>query len=282
MFSLETVIGFSNPLGQNSTVLRGRLSFLGEREFHADIAEEHLKPRLLTPADMQRYALRVAGRGERAEYWPEVQGFFVGWPDGSWEHAGACALAAGLSAAAAHAFAGAPAVALSLLGDLAPGHSASLLLQRLLVPEMRANLLAEHLCGNLAGPEAGGGDGPRAVLANPAFWGLPATDPREIYAGPSFYVHPAGLTHGRRALAVPFLTVGQEVILEAEPGNPHDPQAVHLWTAAGGDLGYLPRAVAATVAFHLRRGAAYRGRIALVRPNDAVAYRRLSLWIERG
>lgn len=46
-------------------------------------------------------------------------------------------------------------------------------------------------------------------------------------------------------------------------------------------LGCLPRAAAATVTFQLRRNASYKGKVALVRPEDEIYYHRVAVLVER-
>lgn len=187
-----------------------------------------------------------------------------------------------LAQGAAYAFAGAMGTAANIFDHSPLEFGPSVLLQKILSPEIRLNILAEFLYGNTKHTVLKEPVEPKSILGikfNTSLWGLPRQDPREVYSGPAFYVHPAGIKYDRRWCSLPYLSIGQEVVLEAEPHNPHDPSAVRLWTNAGIDLGYLPRAVAATVAFHLRRGKQYKGKVALVRLNDQLFYRQLAIKI---
>ena len=231
---------------------------------------------------MQRYALRIRGKSCEAEYFPEVEGFFVGWVEGGLTQPDQHNLVKSLAQGAAYAFAGAMGTAANILDHSPLEFDPSLLLQKILPPEIRLNFLAEYLYGNTKHIMLKEPVEPKNILDikfNTSLWGLPRQDPREIYAGPAFYAHPAGIKYDRRWYSLPYLSISQGVVLEAEPHNPHDPNAVRLWTNAGIDLGYLPRAIAATVAFHLRRGKQYKGKVALVRANDELFYRQLAVKI---
>lgn len=61
----------------------------------------------------------------------------------------------------------------------------------------------------------------------------------------------------------------------------HDPNAVRLWTDDDMDIGYLPRAIASSMAFHLRRGRRYVGKVAAVLGEDHQVDHRAVLLVEK-
>lgn len=235
--------------------------------FEREVNESKIKTNFTT-LDM----LPVIGASCRRNI-PEVQGLVV--IDGGYEVPrilleGLTDLLAGVC----YARAGMLVKALALWKSAEVSLSAGAILQAILDDNLRKNLLAEALFGNgVAFEEVD-------VLNTRHFWGLDGEDPRQIYGKGKFYIHPAGLGHQKRVNGLEYLRVGQKVFLEAEPSNIHDPQAVHLWTEVGGDLAYLPAAIAATVSFHMRRGAKYSGWISCAR-ESAVPYRRLAVQVYR-
>jgi hypothetical protein len=63
-----------------------------------------------------------------------------------------------------------------------------------------------------------------------------------------------GLGYGTRLEALGRLAVGDNVLLEREPENPHDPNAIRVRSVEGVDLGYLAREVARGIAGRLDDG----------------------------
>ena len=65
----------------------------------------------------------------------------------------------------------------------------------------------------------------------------------------------AGVSHRRDELQLASFEPGCELKLVPEPDNPHDPDAVGVWDAAGEhQAGYLPRERARLIGRRLRRG----------------------------
>jgi len=80
----------------------------------------------------------------------------------------------------------------------------------------------------------------------------------------------AGFQYAEAASLWPRLSVGDELTLAREPGNPHDANAVRVeWR--GHKLGYVPRRENAAVARGLERGARLRARLSKLEshPNPA-------------
>ena len=70
----------------------------------------------------------------------------------------------------------------------------------------------------------------------------------------------AGYRYGEGAALWPLLQPGDALELMAEPGNPHDPNAVRVeWR--GRKLGYVPRRQNAALAWGLERGTPLRARV---------------------
>lgn len=138
--------------------------------------------------------------------------------------------------------------------------SESLFLERMLPSILRTNIAAEYFYGNSI-KEADEG-------FNIGFFKIPELDPKLIYSEPgiSFYIHPTGLCHERRYNSIDFLKSGEKVVFEREQNNIHDPNAVHIYTEKGIDLGYIPRCIASIINFNMRRGAHYEALISLVLP----------------
>ena len=97
---------------------------------------------------------------------------------------------------------------------------------------------------------------------------LSEKNPKEIYIpnNGEFFIHPAGLYYENRVFNLDYLKIGSGVIAEWENNNTNDPNAVRLWTEKGIDLGYVPRCIASTLAFHIKRGAKYSGVVAAILP----------------
>lgn len=81
--------------------------------------------------------------------------------------------------------------------------------------------------------------------------------------------------NAQRVVAPVALAPGLSVRLEREPEHPRDPRAVRVVTDDGSLVGYVPRALGATLAQHLDRGVAHRAAIARVEsaaPNEHAVY----------
>ena len=61
--------------------------------------------------------------------------------------------------------------------------------------------------------------------------------------------------HHADALAAEDVGPGRALELRRDPGNPHDPSAIAVHGAAGGQVGWVPREIAAELAPELDRGA---------------------------
>jgi hypothetical protein len=86
-------------------------------------------------------------------------------------------------------------------------------------------------------------------------------------AGSSFFTKIAGVTHRNkdrksRQRLIARCRVGEELVLEREPDNPVDPNAIKVLRVTGEQLGYIPAQVAASgLAKELDRGERPRCRI---------------------
>jgi hypothetical protein len=70
----------------------------------------------------------------------------------------------------------------------------------------------------------------------------------------------AGFQHHAGRVLFPFMQVGDTLVLQREPANPHDPQAVRVeWR--GVQIGYAPRADNVDLARLMDRGTRVEGRI---------------------
>lgn len=78
VLAYHCVIGLSNILEEKSAIFRYHLDFISNHSFTVTTVEQQEKSRILKPADMQRYALRTKGKSGEAEYFSDVEGFFVG------------------------------------------------------------------------------------------------------------------------------------------------------------------------------------------------------------
>ncbi|MCR4429903.1 MAG: HIRAN domain-containing protein [Tepidanaerobacteraceae bacterium] len=138
--------------------------------------------------------------------------------------------------------------------------SESMFLEKMLPSILRTNIAAEYFYGNSIKVTDDG--------FNFGFFKIPEIDPKLIYTEPgiSFYIHPTGLCHERRYNSIDFLKHGEKVVFEREQNNIHDPNAVHIYTEKGIDLGYIPRCIASIMNFNMRRGARYETLISLVLP----------------
>ncbi|HHW03097.1 MAG TPA: hypothetical protein GXX35_09845 [Thermoanaerobacterales bacterium] len=160
---------------------------------------------------------------------------------------------------------------LAILQLLKSGMSESLFLEKLLPSILRTNIAAEYFYGNSIKETEEDLD--------IGFFRIPAVDPKLIYSEPeiSFYIHPTGLCHDRRYNSIDFLTLGNKVIFEREENNIHDPNAVHIYTEKGIDLGYIPRCIASIVNFNMRRGSRYEAMISLVLPDSFYHDQRIAI-----
>ncbi|MDI3482113.1 MAG: hypothetical protein PWQ97_1768 [Tepidanaerobacteraceae bacterium] len=149
---------------------------------------------------------------------------------------------------------------LAILRSMDAGLPESLFLERVLPSVLRTNMAAEYFYGNSVK------DGDEGFSFG--FFKIPEIDPKLIYseAGLPFYIHPTGLCHERRYNSIDFLRCGEKVVFEREENNIYDPNAVHIYTEKGIDLGYVPRCIASILNFNIRRGASYEALIALVLP----------------
>lgn len=71
-------------------------------------------------------------------------------------------------------------------------------------------------------------------------------------------------TGGERQDEIVRLREGQQIILIREPDNPHDPDAVALFTENGKDVGYLPREIAAEIASRLDKGSPVTAQVIVI------------------
>jgi single-stranded-DNA-specific exonuclease len=78
----------------------------------------------------------------------------------------------------------------------------------------------------------------------------------------AFYTKAAGVTFGDRPQVVAALRPGDRLRLRREPSNPHDPHAVRIVTADGGDVGYLNARLAGRVAPLMDAGVRYVASVA--------------------
>jgi hypothetical protein len=95
-------------------------------------------------------------------------------------------------------------------------------------------------------------------------------------AGSSFFTKIAGVTHRNknrkyRQRLIAQCRLGEELVLEREPDNPVDPEAIRVLRVTGEQLGYIPTHVAASgLARDLDRGERPRCRIANLTRGDGL------------
>ncbi|RJQ32066.1 MAG: hypothetical protein C4589_01015 [Peptococcaceae bacterium] len=273
MPSYTCVFGGSELLSRRGTVCFCRVEIMSPDAYKVQKMVKTEYDRLLGLRDYHRYARRAVSKGAISLWMPEVRGLVVVEPLETPDGKNLPERLAGVGQAFAYFSAGVLGPGLFNLCSNESGQSESLLLEVLVPEQLRKNILADLIFGNhyLNMQSA----------CSHVFWGLPEQNPKEIYAGSRFYVHPAGLKHDKRWRSIPYLKVGQTIVLEAETNNIHDPNAVHLWTTEGVDIGYLPRAIASSVAFHLRRGSRYTGKVAAVLGEEHQVDHRVALLVEK-
>ncbi len=76
-----------------------------------------------------------------------------------------------------------------------------------------------------------------------------------------FHTKVVGVTFDDRQALLRGMEVGQPLLVEREPENPYDPNAVAVLTEGRYKVGYLKRLVAAAIAPQMDRGAAYRATV---------------------
>ncbi len=81
---------------------------------------------------------------------------------------------------------------------------------------------------------------------------------RELGATLWFDAKVAGVTQPGRQEAIRTLAPCDELVIEPEPSNPFDPNAVAVRTATGEQIGYLDRRCAADITRELRKGTRVR------------------------
>lgn len=101
-----------------------------------------------------------------------------------------------------------------------------------------------------------------------------------IEDAPSFYTKVAGVTYDNRQTAVSALTPGDGLVLTREPGNPHDPHAIAVSTAAGAQVGYLSARLAARLAPSVDTGTRYAATVTQVTGGGERSYG-LNVYIRR-
>lgn len=216
------------------------------------------------------------GKIEEAIYDPSTRGFYIleyagdGCSDENsmWKNR-----MHSIGTAFPYIWCGAPWLALDVMDGENLSLSESQLLCRILPESMRYNLLAEAEYGNCHRHR-------HLAFLTSNFLNLLPDDPKKIYNTPNsqFYIHPAGMNHDGRYKSIKYMNVGQTVTLEPEATNSYDPNAVHIYTDYGADIAYVPRQIASTVAFSMRRGAKYAGAIAAIiseeqNADDAISIR---------
>lgn len=277
MLQVKVLLGISDILNKTSEIFKITIEMVSETEWVVTEYESKINPNVLDVKSIIDTEIVLASGENGIRYMPEVNAVIAVQSTVSssqydvlynqytkqslLDHmAGICYARSGMLTKA-----------LALWENTACNLSNGQLIQRILPERLRMNLLAETLYGN--------GGSESSILINRHFWGLSASDPRIIYNEGGFYIHAAGLKFQSREAALDNMNIGQQVVFELEPQNIHDPQAVHLWTEFGGDLGYVPSKIAATIAFNMRRGTAYQGKVACIR-KSSVSYRRLAIWVQ--
>lgn len=141
-------------------------------------------------------------------------------------------------------------------------------LSTLLPEEIRKNLMAEALYGTHRFSRTKP-DESYKYFSSHLFWGLPEVDVLEVYHTQRFHIQPAGMGFDNRQYLAEVLQPGTKVLFEAQPNNPHDHDAVRIWTENGSDLGYVPRGIAPKLAFLLRHGVKFDAVVAAVNREHA-------------
>ena len=103
----------------------------------------------------------------------------------------------------------------------------------------------------------------------------------DISQASSFHTKVVGVTFEGRQDALAGLKAGDELVLEREPSNEHDPNAVAVRTADGTQVGYLKRIIAAALAPELDRGAAYSAVVSDVTGGDVGTSRGVNVLVVR-
>ncbi len=79
-------------------------------------------------------------------------------------------------------------------------------------------------------------------------------------------INKEALSGAHRQDIIAKLKEGEPIFLVREPNNPHDPNAVALFTEGDRDIGYLPRDWAAEIAERLDAGSPVTAKVAAVEP----------------
>ena len=86
---------------------------------------------------------------------------------------------------------------------------------------------------------------------------LGTSEMADISQAASFHTKVVGVTFEGRQDTLGALSAGDELTLDREPANEHDPNAIAVRTSEGVQVGYLKRIIAAALAPEMDRGAAY-------------------------
>jgi len=115
VLAYHCVIGISSSLEEKGVIFRCHLDFTSNYSFIVTMIEQQEKGRILKPADMQRYALKIKGKSDEAAHFSGVEGFFAGWVEGGLTQPEQHNLVKSLAQGAAYAFAGAMGTAANIL-----------------------------------------------------------------------------------------------------------------------------------------------------------------------
>lgn len=128
-------------------------------------------------------------------------------------------------------------------------------------PERLTNAIAEQYHGGFGKGEDYGLPG----FAAGAILGENAAKISAFYEEASeFLTRVVGLRYEGRSECLEDLTVGEELLLVWEQGNPYDPKALRVITQKGQDLGFIRKPVAHKLVARIKAGTALHGKVAVL------------------
>ncbi|MBO5245055.1 MAG: DEAD/DEAH box helicase, partial [Selenomonadales bacterium] len=87
-----------------------------------------------------------------------------------------------------------------------------------------------------------------------------------------FYSKLVGVTFNERQAVIPTLGSGDELVIEREPNNPVDPNAIHILTQDRREVGYIRKEIAAEISPLIDAGTAYRCIVTAITGGDDRSY----------
>ncbi|MDK2836563.1 MAG: hypothetical protein PWP21_1340 [Thermosediminibacterales bacterium] len=263
MFKATFLLGATDFLKNEGTILELEIQIINENSYKILEKKVQTIKGELSQGSYKNLTNKKIGELFEGGFLNDVKGFYIfSWEDikpanSQLEHFER------LGRAIVYFCSGALGLGLSYLDDMDLTQSDSMFFEETLSEDLRVNIYAEYLYGN--------NNFKNNDFLNTFILNIPGENPKKLFSGDKpFYILPAGLKHEKRIFSIPFLKVGENIIFQHETNNIHDPNAVRLWTPEGIDLGYVPRSIASSLAFHIRNGDWFNGRVALVIQDEGI------------